>query len=494
MSRTAITFENISVVYANGKRALHEISFSIASGECFALVGESGCGKTTLARAALGILPLKTKVSGSIKIDDTEIVNAPPKRLRGLRGLVIGFVAQNPFAACQPLATVEDFISEAWRVHLIVPPQNAAESALKNLGIENAKERMRQFPNVWSGGMLQRAAIASASAHAPKLIIADEPTSALDAELNQTVLESFKQTRTAILLISHDLRLIEKYADRIAVIKNGEIVEINSSSEIFDNPQHEYTKRLLAAARPKSKCTTTISQSNKIVLEAKNLSHSYVHNESENRLIKKLNLQIRSGEIIGIFGASGCGKSTLLRLLTTIETPNDGEVWLGGEIAANGKTRRLLSKKARNGFIIPIFQDSVGSLDSRWAIWRIITEPLTAKHRKPQISKLERREIASEKLFEVGLSDVNLDARPSELSIGQCQRVAIARALTANAQIIAADEPTASLDVLSCERVMSLFVKSAEKGSAIVIVSHNEPLLKSFCHRVYRMCNGNLEK
>jgi ABC-type glutathione transport system ATPase component len=484
-----LDFQQVSVTYPNGKRALDEVSFSITAGECFALVGESGCGKSTLAHAALGVLPPKTKIDGAIFADGKEIVNSSAKILRKLRGLVVGFVAQDPFSACNPLATVQDFVGEAWRVHSIVPPKNAVENSLENLGIEDAKSKIKQFPNAWSGGMLQRAGIAAAAAHSPKLIIADEPTSALDAELNKSVLESLRKLKTAVLLISHDLKLVEKYADRIAVMFDGKIVESGAAQDVFQNPQHEYTKKLLSVSRPKMRETAQISEIAKTVLEARNLGHFYEQNE----LIEDLNMEIKEGEIIGICGASGCGKSTLLRLISTIESQKRGEIYLGGELASNGETRKLLSRNTRNGFVIPVFQDSLASLDRRWAIWRIITEPLTAKHRKKKFSKRERREIAKEKLGEVGLENVNSDARPTELSIGQCQRIAIARALTAEAKIITADEPTSSLDVLSGERIMKLFTETARKGTAIIIVSHDKELLNRWCHRVFSMQNGGLE-
>ncbi len=484
-----LDFQQVSVTYPNGKRALDEVSFSIPAGECFALVGESGCGKSTLARAALGVLPPKTKIDGTIFANGKEIINSSAKTLRKLRGLVIGFVAQDPFSACNPLATVGDFVGEAWRVHSIVPPKNAVENSLEKLKIENAKSKVRQFPNAWSGGMLQRAGIAAAAAHSPKLIIADEPTSALDAELNQAVLESLRKLKTAVLLISHDLKLVEKYADRIAVMFDGKIVESGAACDIFHNPQHAYTKKLLSVSHLKIRETAQILENAKTVLETRNLGHFYGQNE----LIEGLNLEIKQGEIVGIYGASGCGKSTLLRLVSTIETPKRGEIYLGGELVSNGETRKILSRNARNGFVMPVFQDSLASLDRRWAIWRIITEPLTAKHRKKKFLKIERREIAREKLGEVGLENVNLDARPTELSIGQCQRIAIARALTAEAKIIAADEPTSSLDVLSGELIMKLFAETARKGTAIVLVSHDHDLLKRWCHRVFSMQNGGLE-
>ncbi|MCU0240473.1 MAG: ATP-binding cassette domain-containing protein, partial [Pyrinomonadaceae bacterium] len=333
-----IDFQQVSVIYPNGKQALREVSFSISAGECLALVGESGCGKSTLARVALGILPPKTKISGSIKIGEVEIIGSSKESLRKQRGLIVGFVPQNPFSAYNPLASVGDFVSEAWRVHSLFPPKNTIENSLDKLGIADVNARIKQLPHEWSGGMLQRAGIAAASAHLPKLIIADEPTSSLDSELNQVVLESLKKTDSAILLISHDLRLVEKYADKIAVMKGGEIVEINDVTEIFQNPQHQYTKHLLAFCYPHQQKKSTVSAEAKTVLEAKSLGHFY----GKNQIIENVNFQIKSGEIIGICGASGCGKSTLLRLLATIETPKSGEVFLGEELATNGEATKLL--------------------------------------------------------------------------------------------------------------------------------------------------------
>lgn len=476
-----IYFQQVSVIYPNGKQALREVSFSISAGECLALVGESGCGKSTLARTALGILPPKTKVVGSIKVVGKEVIGATDNLLRNLRGLLVGFVAQDPFSACNPLASVGDFVSEAWRVHSLNPPPNVIEDSLENLGIENSSVKIRQFPHFWSGGMLQRAGIAAAAAHVPKIIIADEPTSSLDSELNQTVLESLKNTNSAILLISHDLRLVEKYADRLAVMRDGEIVEIGTAQEIFQSPQHQYTQELLSYTIFRRNEKPTVSAKTKTVLEAKNLGHFY----GNNQLFDNVNLQIKSGEMIGICGASGCGKSTLLRLLMTIETPKKGEILMNQENSS--------AKKIRNGFVMPIFQDSSASLDRRWAIWRIITEPLTANHWKNRLSKNDRIEIAKQKLAEVGLDYVNIYSRPTELSIGQCQRIAIARALVANAKIIVADEPTSSLDALNCHQIMKLFAETAAKGTAIIIVSHDKKLLSRWCQRVYSLTLNGLE-
>lgn len=488
MNATTLKFTNVSIVYPNGFCAARDVSFVVEKGECLAIVGESGSGKTTIARAALGLLPKGAKVSGSILFGATEIVGASEKTLRSLRGLIAGFVAQEPFSAFNPLAKVFDHIAEAWRVHSQKPDALKIYDSLEKLGIENVAHTAQKFPFEWSGGMLQRAVIAASAAHAPEIIIADEPTSALDTNRAERILTTLRETKSALLLISHDINLVRKYADHIAVCFNGKIVEIGATAQIFENPKCEYTKSLLADTTAKNEINREVKKS-EIVLEAKNLSKIY----DGMFAVKQADLKIESGEIVGISGASGSGKSTLLRLLATIETPSGGEVFLENELTTNGTSAKLFSQKARKGFVMPIFQDPLSSLNKNWKIWQIITEPLNAAHRTEKFSKREKREIARKILTEVGLSEVDLDTKPKHLSVGQCQRVSIARALTANPKIIAADEPTSALDAPIAQTIMKLLEKIAARGTAVLVVSHNESLLKSFCHRVLQMRDGVLE-
>lgn len=342
--------------------------------------------------------------------------------------------------------------------------------------------------------MLQRATIAAAAAHRPQLIIADEPTSALDASRADSILTILRSTGAAVLLVSHDINLVARHAQRIAVCFGGQIVEINNAAEVLERPQNPYTISLLNAAAPRKSenLFSAVETKAEIVLEAENLSRVYGHGANSVSAVSSADLQVRRGEIVGIYGDSGSGKSTLLRLLATIETPSSGTVSLSSKVITSGKSRHLLSKKVRNGFVMPIFQDPIGSLDHRWAIWRTITEPLMAKHRKKFPSKIERREIARKSLAEVGLSEVNLDAKPFELSVGQCQRVSVARALVAEPKLLVADEPTSALDVSVSATILRLLARIAQKGTAIIIVSHDEPMLNSFCHRVLRMHEGVL--
>lgn len=492
MSETVLEFKDVSVTYPNGFRAVRGVSFNIGKGDCLAIVGESGSGKSTLVKAALGILPAKTKISGSIRFNETEIIGASERTMRQIRGRITGFVAQEPFSAFNPIFSVLDHIKEVWRFHGLKPQSEKIYRSLENAGIENAAEKTAKYPFEWSGGMLQRATITAAAALDPQIIIADEPTSALDADRADLILNDLRSTGATLLLISHDISLVSRYAKKIAIFRNGEIVEIGETASIFESPQHEYTKKLIACNLHDAAQLPETSD-NKIILDAKNLSKNYGTKFSSVSAVKTADITVSSSEMIGICGASGSGKSTLWRMLSMIEAPSSGEIFLENVLASSGESKKLLNDNARKGFIMPIFQDPLDSLDKNWKIWQIITEPLNAKHRTGKFSKSEKIEIARKILAEVGLSEINTDAKPSQLSVGQCQRIAIARALAAQPKLIAADEPTSALDSQTAVVVMKLFREIAARGTAIVIVSHNEPLLKSYCHRVLRMRDGVLE-
>ncbi|MBX3277611.1 MAG: ABC transporter ATP-binding protein [Acidobacteria bacterium] len=500
MSEPVLQCEGLTVVYPNGRRAVMDAGLKIAPGECLALVGESGCGKTTLARAVLGLLPAGAKVGGSIRICGIEVVNAPEHTLRKLRGLKAGFVAQDPFGACNPLARIEGHIAEAWRAHNLKPPAEEIRNRITSLGIADAGRRLRQYPHEWSGGMLQRAGITAAAAHAPPLLIADEPTSALDADHADSVLMLLRSLGAALLLISHDLHLIRRCADRIAVCRAGEIVECGGAVEIFERPQHAYTRKLLDASLGSQNRTVAGSRvRSDVVVEARGLGRTYARFGHPVYAVRHTDLRVHRGEIVGVCGPSGCGKSTLLRLLATIETPSAGAVFLGDHIATQAGTARLLTSRARSGYVMPIFQDPAGSLDRHWPVWRTVTEPLTAGHPmrvfgSGRLRRGERREIAIRHFSSVGLDGIDPEARPDELSAGQCQRVAIARALVASPSLIVADEPTSALDAVSRASVLRLLSGAADAGAGVIVVSHDERLLRALCDRILLMKDGNVRE
>lgn len=557
---------DLSVTYTGGARAVRGVSFALAPGECLALVGESGCGKTTVARAILGLLPRGTTVDGSILLAGQELVGADERALREVRGQAIGLVWQDPFDAANPLLSVGSNVAEAWRAHATRPPATAVERALAKLGIAGAPQRARQYPHEWSGGMLQRAAIAAASALSPSLVVADEPTSALDADRAAATLRALRAGGAAILLVSHDLALVAAHADRVAVCYAGRIVEIGPAVQVAGAPRHPYSLAL-NLARPQGKqrlpptiggsppaptdeisgcafmprcpvatpscrntepalrdgvaCQVGASQparatlpenagreelhtAGEVLLVARSLRKIYGHRRNTAAAVDGVTLAIRRREMVGISGPSGCGKSTLLRLLAGLEPPSSGELSPG-----TGPDGAPIASRS-TGFGAPcrtmaIFQDASGSLNPRWPVWRSIAEPLrwtgTPAERRDAKGLLqagrwpgtsEARRLATQGLAEVGLGHVDPDALPGELSVGQCQRVAIARALLAKPQLLAADESTSALDGPLSASIMALLVRMASKGTAVVLASHDRPLLEAVCHRVLDMRNGTL--
>jgi peptide/nickel transport system ATP-binding protein len=242
-----LNIDALTVTYAGGARAVRGISLQIDPGQCLGLVGESGCGKSSVAMAVLGLLPRTATISGSIRLGAQQVVGANEEELRQARGRRVGLVAQDPMRSFNPLLTVGTSVAEAWRVHGEQPPRGAVASALDTLGIPDAEHRMRHRPHQWSGGMLQRASIAAAGAHTPPLIVADEPTSALDADRADAVLDALRATGAGVLLISHDLALVARHSDQVAVMYAGRIVEQGKAQHVLAHPRHPYAEALLAA-------------------------------------------------------------------------------------------------------------------------------------------------------------------------------------------------------------------------------------------------------
>ena len=481
MTGPLLRIRGLAVRYSSGPAVLDGLDLDVQAGECLALVGESGCGKTTLARTILGLLPRHATVTGTIELLGNDISHASAKSRRALLGKHLGYVAQDPYAACDPIRTVRHHIEEAWRAHGTAVPPGVIEQRMSGLGIGAASTRLRDRPYQWSGGMLQRASISAATAHDPALVLADEPTSALDAELADGVLHAVRRASRSLLLISHDLRLVENHADRVAVLRDGRIVETGPTGSITTAPQHEHTSQLLTAADSIRSAAQPAGDSHRPsatppVVTIDRVSVTYRSGTSMIPALRDASLTVHAGEIVGIAGPSGSGKSTLLRIASGIEHPGSGSVTF-----ADGQA------SAPRGYVMPVFQDPVASLDRRWPIWRSITEPATATKR---LSRPERLRLAREALAQVRLGQLDPHRLPGQLSVGQCQRVAIARALIARPALIIADEPTASLDVTTAAEIVDLLRLTRQSGLAIALVSHDEALLAAVADRIVRIRDG----
>ncbi|GAA4996121.1 ABC transporter ATP-binding protein [Actinopolymorpha pittospori] len=479
-----LDIREIGVRYANGTIGLESLSVVVAEGEVVAVVGESGSGKTTLLRAVLGLLPDGSRTFGEVLVEGRPVLGMRPQSSRRLRGPVVGYVAQDPFGSADPVWPVGHHVAAAWYAHGRRPSEGEQVRRLRTLGLSNAAYWMRRRPSAWSGGMLQRADLVAGTAHDPAVVLADEPTSALDADLAAAALEVLVREARSLVVASHDLSLVARYADRILVLRFGQVVEEvevgRGGVEVLRrDARHPYTKELLSALARPSRASR--AEPGPVVAQLQGLTLGYPRNPP---VVRELGLDVRAGEIIGLLGPSGSGKTTVLRALAGILRPRSGAVRLAGTDIWS--TRHLVPP--RSGYVMPVFQDTTASLDPRWPIWRTVAEGLAGNARltvalKPPATKL---------LCELGLEDVDPDERPLRLSGGQRQRVAIARALAAAPALLLADEPTAQLDPIVAADVLTVLTRLTGRGLALVIASHDEARLRSLADRTFRVQDGRL--
>ncbi|MET8864861.1 ATP-binding cassette domain-containing protein [Nonomuraea sp. NPDC004580] len=482
MSDPALRIESLSVRYPNGFEALHDISFSVPVDAAVGIVGASGSGKSTLIRAILGLLPSGSHVSGEITVGGHDVLHADTATMRTWRGRLIGYVGQDPFAACDPLRSVRHHIEEAWHAHRLRPPADAVAQGLAALAVADPDRRAGQRPHQWSGGMLQRATTVAAAAHRPLVTLADEPTSALDTDLADGSLTLLRKSCRSLLLVSHDLASVGRHTDHVVVLDRGRVVEAGEAAVLLSSPRSTVTSSLLEASAPRPLQRPPVNGSTAV--ELRSVSKAY---DERTPVITGTDLSLHRHEIVGVVGPSGSGKSTLLRLLSGQERPDSGDVLADG-MPLWTRGRQGSPRLPRRGWIMPVFQDPVTSLNPRWALWRTISEPLVL--RGERLSRRQRQERARAALDGVGLGHIDISRRPGSLSVGECQRAAIVRAVIADPGVIVADEPTASLDAEAAATVAALFRRLADEGAAVLVVSHDERRLRSYADRVLRMHQG----
>ncbi|WP_020576265.1 ABC transporter ATP-binding protein [Actinopolymorpha alba] len=482
-----LRIRGLSVCYASGVRGLRDFSLEIAPGECVAVVGESGSGKSTLIRAVLGLLPPGAAVSGEVMVGSHALHGLSPRQVRRLRGPVIGYVAQDPFGSADPVWNVGHHVAEAWYAHRRRPYDSEHVRRLRGLGLTDPARWLRRRPASWSGGMLQRADIVAGSAHDPAVVLADEPTSALDADLADAALAGLVGEARSLLVASHDLPLVSRYADRVVVLRSGQQVEElevrrGGLEALARIARHPYTRELVAAL-PAGRGGGGGS-SGPVVARLERVSLGY-RGAGAPPVVCDVDLEVRAGEIVGLAGPSGAGKTTVLRAVAGLLRPRSGVVRLGGLDVWERRTPRV----PRPGYVMPVFQDASASLDPRWPIWRTVAEALVGGGR---LGSAAARARAGELLADLGLGEVDPDARPSRLSGGQRQRVALARVLAGRPSLVAADEPTAQLDPTIAAEVTSALEGLARRGLALVVVSHDEARLRALADRVLRVRDGRV--
>ena len=467
MTTPALTIRDLSVRYHNGVTAIDGLHLSVAAGEAVALVGESGSGKSTVVLAVLGLLPRTARRTGQILLAGQDLTALNEAELRRRRGTGVGYVAQDPYGACDPVWPVAHHVGEAWYAHRRRPGRGTVARRLANLGITGMRLRR---PYAWSGGMLQRATIAAATAHQPPLLVADEPTSALDADLADDALGLLRRQANALLLVSHDLDLATRHCDRVLVLRHGRLVEQlpgrQPAAGLAVTARHPYTRELLAALpTPRTPSVHTarpaVAQLSGVTLRA----------GRRRTLAAGVDLTVHRNEIVGLVGPSGVGKTSLLHTLAGLRAP------------AAGIIRYADRSTPPPGYVMAIFQDASASLDPRWPIWRTVAEPDPTGDRDTAVRLLSR----------VGLSALDSSSRPGELSGGQQQRVAIARALAARPVLLVADEPIARLDPTTAAGICILLRELADEGTAIVVASHDRARLASLADRLVRLTGEALQ-
>jgi microcin C transport system ATP-binding protein len=478
--------------------AVRGVSFSVGQGETVALVGESGSGKSVSALSTVSLLGDSAEVSGSVTYDGQQMIGADERLLRKVRGNDISFIFQEPMTSLNPLHTIEKQLAESLALHQAIAGPKARGRILELLdkvGIRDAESRLNAYPHELSGGQRQRVMIAMALANKPDILIADEPTTALDVTIQAQILDllaGLKQTEgMGLLFITHNLAIVRRIADRVCVMQNGLIVEAGPTAEIFGNPQHPYTKTLLAAEP--SGHPGPVAANAEVVAEAAHLKVWFPITAGFLRktvgYVKAVNdatFQVRRGETLGIVGESGSGKTTLALAIMRLIASEGRIVYMGQDI--RGWSVRELRRLRKDMQIV--FQDPYGSLSPRMTCMQIIAEGLGVhgvEDGRPV------REVVAEVMVETGLDPATMDRYPHEFSGGQRQRIAIARAMVLRPKLVVLDEPTSALDMTVQVQIVDLLRRLQQKyGLAFLFISHDLNVVRAMSHKVMVMKQGDI--
>ncbi len=506
MTQPLLDVKNLRISFA-GKEVVRGIDFSIAPGEKLALVGESGSGKTITALSLLRLVQNADVQGGAVfqgREGEVDLLAIPERQLRGIRGQDISMIFQEPMTALNPLFSVGDQIAEILALKQGLAQSDRAQAAIKLLadtGIAEPERRSRSFPHQLSGGQRQRAMIAMALACSPRLLLADEPTTALDVTVRGQILDLLtdlqQKTGMAVLMITHDLNLVRRFADRVAVMENGLIVEQGTVAEVFAKPQHVYTRKLIDSRPTRDLLEARPDAALPSVMKATELRVSYPvsvpgfkgwFKGSEFVAVQGASFEIPAGQTLGVMGESGSGKSSLALAALGLH-PHQGQLQLVGK----SWSRDTANNKGIRKAVQVVFQDPFSSLSPRMTIEDIVSEGLRVHQSQLDVAERQQRALAA--LADVGMSEVQfpglLQRYPHEFSGGQRQRIAIARALMVDPQLLVLDEPTSALDVTIQKQVLQLLQKlQRERSLSYLLITHDVDVIKAMAHQVIVMKDG----